>query len=63
MGMGSVGRILRGLVVVLIVAASIQSYGNRFFYYFTILSNLLALLGAKPFGPIGCERTHSSAAP
>ena len=53
MGMGSVGRILRGLVVVLIVAASIQSYGNRFFYYFTILSNLLAivLLGGQALWP------------
>jgi hypothetical protein len=44
LGMGAVGRILRGLVVVLIIAASIQSYGNKFFFYFTILSNLLAVV-------------------
>jgi hypothetical protein len=53
MGMGTVARVLRGLVVVLIIAASVQAYGRNFFFYFTILSNLLAvvLLGGQALWP------------
>lgn len=53
-GMGAVGRILRGLVVLLIIAASVQAYGGwNFFAYFTILSNLLAvvLFGGQALSP------------
>lgn len=53
-GMGALGRILRGLVVLLIIAASLQAYGGwNFFAYFTILSNLLAvvLFGGQALSP------------
>lgn len=53
MGMGTLARVIRGLVVVLIIAASVQSYGSNFFFYFTILSNLLTvvLLGGQALRP------------
>ncbi|MCI0426198.1 MAG: Pr6Pr family membrane protein [Actinobacteria bacterium] len=53
MGMGTVGRVLRGFVVVLIIAATVQAYGPNLFFYFTILSNTLAavLLAGEAIWP------------
>jgi hypothetical protein len=44
LGMGPVARVLRGLLAVLIVAATVQSWGGNALYYFTILSNLGAVI-------------------
>jgi len=53
LGTGSMARLLRGVVAVLIVAATIQAYGPNLFFFFTILSNTLAvaLLGGQALRP------------
>lgn len=44
LGTGTVARVLRGLLAVLIVAATVQAYVPNLFFYFTILSNTMAAL-------------------
>lgn len=43
-GTGTIARVMRALIAVLIIAATIQAYGPNLFYYFTILSNTLAVV-------------------